>query len=219
MLRGVPERSTTIVTSMASAPQVTPNRRGARSRQAVLDAAERLMAIHGYEGASLSAIIAESGIPISSVYHYYGSKDKILLAVMERGADRFFHSLPPIDGGVEAPEARLEQVFSTIGAALTAHPDFLRLLITLAVQPQSAVDAAEVHNVVNNIREEALRRLRAVIAIAFGRRRDARAVDRLARFTLAMIDGAFVAAQSDPSASILELLDQLPAALVALNDR
>ena len=33
---------------------------------------------------------------MSSVYHYFGSKDGILLAVMERGADRFFADLPDL---------------------------------------------------------------------------------------------------------------------------
>ena len=38
----------------------------------------------------------QDGIPMSSVYHYFGSKDRILLAVMERGADRFFADLPDL---------------------------------------------------------------------------------------------------------------------------
>ena len=52
------------------------------------------MAEQGYEGASINAIVKEAGIPISSVYHYFGSKDGVLVAVMERGAERFFASLP-----------------------------------------------------------------------------------------------------------------------------
>src|SRR5680860_732462 len=79
---------------MASRTAVTPNRRGMKSRELVLDAAERVMATDGFEAATLARVVAESGIPMSSVYHYYGSKDGILLAVMERGAERFFVDLP-----------------------------------------------------------------------------------------------------------------------------
>ena len=49
---------------------------------------------HGFEAATLARVVEAAGIPMSSVYHYYGSKDGILLAVMERGAERFFDDLP-----------------------------------------------------------------------------------------------------------------------------
>ena len=82
---------------MTARTDVTPNRRGVRSRELVLDAAERVMAEHGFEAATLDRMVTEAGIPMSSVYHYFGSKDGILLAVMERGADRFFADLPGLD--------------------------------------------------------------------------------------------------------------------------
>jgi AcrR family transcriptional regulator len=74
-----------------------------RSRELVLDAAERVMAEDGFEAATLARVVAESGIPMSSVYHYYGSKDGILLAVMERGAERFFADLPDWDRRIGRP--------------------------------------------------------------------------------------------------------------------
>ena len=54
---------------MAAKAEVTPNRRGVKSRELVLDAAERVMAEHGYDGASLARVVDEAGIPLSSVYH------------------------------------------------------------------------------------------------------------------------------------------------------
>jgi len=45
---------------------VTPNRRGMKSRELVLDAAERVMAEHGFEAATLACVVAEAGIPMSS---------------------------------------------------------------------------------------------------------------------------------------------------------
>jgi AcrR family transcriptional regulator len=55
--------------------EVTPNRRGARSREAVLDAAERLIAENGFEAATVGALVKAAGIPASSIYHYFGSKE------------------------------------------------------------------------------------------------------------------------------------------------
>jgi hypothetical protein len=46
-----------------------------------------------------------------------------------------------------------------------------------------------------------------------------RAADRLARFTLAAIDGAFIARQEDDGLKIEDLLEYAPAALMALHDR
>jgi hypothetical protein len=62
----------------------------------------------------------------------------------------------------------------------------------------------------------ALVRLRAQMAIVFGIDAKGKAADHLARFTLAAVDGAFVAHQSHPAVTLGSLLDHLPAALVAV---
>jgi len=41
---------------------VTPNRRGMKSRELVLDAADRVMAEHGFEAATLARVVAEAGV-------------------------------------------------------------------------------------------------------------------------------------------------------------
>jgi AcrR family transcriptional regulator len=200
---------------MAALPDVTPNRRGARSRAAVLDAAERLMAAHGYEAATVSRLVDESGIPLSSVYHYFGSKDGVLLAVMERGAERFFASLPAVDRRSGRPADHLRLVVRTVTAALAEHPDFLRLLVVLAAQPPKG-DEREIHAVINRIRRVALDGLAGQIAIAFGAEPSDEVVVRLARFTLAAFDGAFVAWQAEPSITLDGVLEHLPSALIAM---
>jgi len=199
---------------MASRAAVTPNRRGMKSRELVLDAAERVMATEGFEAATLARVVAESGIPMSSVYHYYGSKDGILLAVMDRGAERFFADVPDPDRRVETADEHLRQVVETAITTLERHPNFLRLLLVYAIQPPPS-DAADLDAVVGRVRERALGRLRKQISIAFDDdSRNAR-TDQLARFALAAFDGAFVAWQTDPGAKLGRLLAPLPAALVA----
>jgi AcrR family transcriptional regulator len=184
-----------------------------KSRELVLDAAERVMATEGFEAATLARVVAESGIPMSSVYHYYGSKDGILLAVMERGAERFFADLPDLDRRVGSAAEHLRQVVVTAVATLERHPSFLRLLIVFAIQPPRT-DAGEVYAVVGRVRELALGRLRKQISIAFGDDPRAARTDQLARFGLAAFDGAFVAWQTDPGATLGRLLEPLPGALV-----
>ncbi len=199
---------------MASRTAVTPNRRGMKSRELVLDSAERVMATDGFEAATLARVVAESGIPMSSVYHYFGSKDGILLAVMERGAEQFFADVPDPDRRVGPAAEHLRQIVATAITTLERHPNFLRLLIVFAIQPPHS-DAGDVDGVVGRVRELALGRLRKQISIAFDDDPRSARTDQLSRFALAAFDGAFVAWQADPGATLGRLLAPLPAALVA----
>jgi AcrR family transcriptional regulator len=200
---------------MAAGAEVTPNRRGARSREAVLDAAERLMAEQGYEAATVARLVEEAGIPPSSIYHYFGSKEGVLLAVMERGAERFFDELPVIDRRIGSQADHLRAVVDTVATTLERNPDFLRILVVMAAQPINA-GQGEVHRVVNRVRERALVGLRAQMGVVFGLDADGKEADHLARFALAAVDGAFVAYQSRPEVTLAGLLEHLPAALIAV---
>jgi AcrR family transcriptional regulator len=181
----------------------------------VLDAAESLMAEHGFQAATVAALVERAGIPPSSIYHYFGSKEGVLLAVMERGAQRFFAELPQAGMQAGSRLAQLKGLVEAVDSTLARHPDFLRILVVLAAQPLEAGDG-EVHTVVNRVRELALVRLRAQMELTFGVDRDGAQADHLARFALAAFDGAFVAHQSQPQITIGSLLEHLPAALVAV---
>ena len=200
---------------MATHADVTPNRRGIRSRELVLDAAERVMAEQGFEAATLARVVEEAGIPMSSVYHYYGSKDGILLAVMERGAQRFFADLPDWKHRIGRPAEHLGTVLSTTARTLERHPNFLRLLIVFAVQPP-ARGGDQIEVVVARVRRLGLDRLRDQLAIAFGDDPDDPVTIRLARIVLATIDGAFVASQADDAVTLEDLLEPLVPAVIAV---
>ena len=193
---------------------MTPNRRGVKSRELVLDAAERVMAEDGFEAATLARVVQEAGVPMSSVYHYYGSKDGILLAVMERGAERFFAGLPDPDRRNGRGVDHLNVVISTAVQQLERQPNFLRLMVVFAVQPPRGGDG-QVDAVVGRVREMALDRLRRQIGIAFGDDPRSATADRLARFALAVFDGAFVASQTDAGATLQRTLELLAPAVVA----
>jgi AcrR family transcriptional regulator len=198
---------------MATRPEVTPNRRGVRSRELVLDAAERLMSEHGYEAATVAALKKEAGIPMSSIYHYFGSKDGVLFAVMERGSTRFFADLPPLTPRPRRAVEHLRVTVASFAKALDRNPDFMRLLIAMAAQPPRA---GEVFAVTHRTRKKARLRLRDEIKIAFGPDTDDHTTDRLAHFAHAALDGAFVSQQIEPDVSLDTILAGLPAALVAI---
>lgn len=57
--------------------------RGQATRAHIIDVAMRLFATHGYDGTSIEAVLAESGVSRGSLYHHFAGKDALFLAVLE----------------------------------------------------------------------------------------------------------------------------------------
>jgi AcrR family transcriptional regulator len=66
--------------------------RAVREAQMVA-AAERLFAEHGYHGVSMDQIAAASGISKPMLYDYFGSKEGLFLACVERARGRLFEEI------------------------------------------------------------------------------------------------------------------------------
>lgn len=183
---------------MPSADSVTAVRRnaqGVRAREEILDAASRVMSEHGYEGASISAIIKESGLQKSSIYWQFDSKAAIAAAVMERGARRFFDETGTRRVRGKAG-TRLQAFLTDIADNLDKHEEFLRLFLTLLITNRDPAVA----EVLDRVRDEAHARMREFIAMAFEAEGDDVAgviADQLAGLGVALFDGYFLAAQID----------------------
>jgi AcrR family transcriptional regulator len=54
------------------------------SRDRLLDSAERLFARHGVEGVSLRGINADAGLSPAALHYHFGSKDKLVEALLDR---------------------------------------------------------------------------------------------------------------------------------------
>ncbi len=54
------------------------------TRAALVDAAAELFATHGVEGVSIRSINSQAGLAAASVHYHFGSKDRLLDAVLER---------------------------------------------------------------------------------------------------------------------------------------
>ncbi len=84
------------------------------------------MSVHGYEGASISEIIKETGIQKSSIYWQFDSKSVIAAAVMERGARRFLDAIT-MRGTRGDAGARPRKSMRESATLLDEHEEFLRL--------------------------------------------------------------------------------------------
>ena len=61
----------------------------AERHEAILAAARRVFATHGYEGATVVRLERETGLSRGAIFNYFPSKDDLFLALARRDADRF----------------------------------------------------------------------------------------------------------------------------------
>ncbi|PCJ84589.1 MAG: TetR family transcriptional regulator [Hyphomicrobiales bacterium] len=62
----------------------TSKRNAHSSSVAILDAAEHLMSLRGYNSVSMREIAKQAKVSLSSVTHFYGTKENLLAAIYER---------------------------------------------------------------------------------------------------------------------------------------
>ncbi|PAW93051.1 hypothetical protein CKK33_05900 [Mucilaginibacter sp. MD40] len=63
----------------------------------ILDAAEKVFAEHGYDGASTRMISGEAGVNMAMLSYYFGSKEGVFLAIFERRIAAFQATLLSIN--------------------------------------------------------------------------------------------------------------------------
>ena len=185
---------------------------GDRSREEILDAATRLMAARGFDGTSISTLAKESGLPASSIYWHFGSKEGVLMAVMERGAQEFVRLTSPENLPLAASRSeKVTWVLQRAARIIEESPEFLRLqTILLLSAPAGGANAA-----VLRLRQQQRDGLRDALALCFAEPGSAPATqtaDRLVDFAGATFEGAFLAAQGGSaaySATLAKLADTL----------
>lgn len=90
---------------------------GARTR--LIDATARLMQIQGYHNTGLSQILAESGAPRGSLYHYFpGGKVDLAIAAIDYASDRLAVLLTEICAPHDDPVSGIAAVLDHFAADL-----------------------------------------------------------------------------------------------------
>jgi AcrR family transcriptional regulator len=101
------------------------------SKQAILDAAETVFAEKGYDGASLQEICDLAGVTRGLPNYFFGSKEKLYHAVLDRAFTRSQDLITFIHEQARAPEANVHEILRVVIERLfddlTAHPTFVRL--------------------------------------------------------------------------------------------
>lgn len=195
------------------------------SRRRILQAAAEISAERGYDGTSLALVTKRSGLPASSVYWHFGSKDELLAEVIEHSYRKWLPEIPrwtPPEPGTDFDRGEhLRTALRQAGQSFADHPEFMRLGLMLVLERRDVEPAARARFL--RIREEMLTAMgewwSAVLPSELLDRRP-ELPRRLAQLTMAASDGLYAMCSAAPEEFDLAALQELlAAALDAVAER
>jgi AcrR family transcriptional regulator len=120
-----------------SVPDTTAKRKRAqqvrnpeRTRAAILEAARREVADKGLAGARVDVVARRAGTNKRMIYHYFGDKDALYLAVLEDTYRHIRHAERRLDLTRKAPSEGLRELALFTWHYYLDHPEFLSILAT-----------------------------------------------------------------------------------------
>lgn len=186
-----------------------PSRRqranGVESRKRILDAAIEIAGERGYEGTSIAAVSAKCGLPASSIYWHFESKDGLLAAVIEGSFDAWLSQVDLPGEETGTPRERVTAMARAVGKSLVNAPDFLRLGLMLAMERRQQEPRAR--EMFLKVREIARIKLTDMARTVFPEL-DRAQTEYVVTLTVAGADGLFVQYQiSDIELDLVELFE------------
>jgi AcrR family transcriptional regulator len=111
-------------------PAMPPERQrdAERTRAEILEVATAEFAERGYSGARVDEIADRMRTTKRMIYYYFGSKERLYIAVLERAYAQLRDAEQTLDVEHLAPEAAIRQLAELTFDHHEAHPDFLRLV-------------------------------------------------------------------------------------------
>src|SRR5579872_5630953 len=105
--------------------------RRAGSREAIVEAAERLFLQRGFGAVSMDDLAEAAGVARRTLYNQFASKEEIFREMLARVSGQLEHALPP---GIETP-GNVEEVLRLIAQAILGlhkQPEYLGFLRMVA---------------------------------------------------------------------------------------
>src|SRR3954454_21207006 len=107
-------------------------------REAVLETAIRLLDAEGVQALTMRRLASELGVSAMSPYRHVGSKDELLMVLVDRLAARLVYPARPPD-----PKGSMLVLWSTIYDSLAEHPWVPEVLARRRMMAPSVLDAIE----------------------------------------------------------------------------
>jgi TetR/AcrR family transcriptional regulator, regulator of autoinduction and epiphytic fitness len=104
-----------------------PNARRGGSREAIIEAAERLFLVRGFGSVSMDELAEDAGVARRTLYNQFTSKEEIFREMLLRVSGQLEHAFPP---GIET-KGSVEQVLRLIARAIVElhrQPEYLGFL-------------------------------------------------------------------------------------------
>jgi AcrR family transcriptional regulator len=192
------------------------HRQGEESRLAILEATLGIAAERGYDGTTVALVQEATGLPASSIYWHFGSKDELLAATLEHSYRSWRASAPT---WVPAPEPddvgdRIESRFQRAAGALTTSPQFWSLGLLLTLQQRVKEPAARrLYRDVRQDTETAIRDWWITVLTPDAVAADRGLPRRLARLHMMLMDGLFLQVRSTSGRDTRRLVSLVSAGL------
>jgi AcrR family transcriptional regulator len=100
------------------------------TREAILRAATKVFAKHGFDGGRVEQISKAAKSHDRMIYYYFGSKEGLFIAVLEDTYRRFNEAESALVLDIAQPAVALQTVIRFIWTYYQKHPDFITLLNT-----------------------------------------------------------------------------------------
>jgi AcrR family transcriptional regulator len=135
--------------SQSSAPfrprRSAPGMEDQGTRQRVIDAAIRCILEQGFYRASSNAIAEAAGLSWGVIQYYFGSRESLMLAVVEEGNRRLIEGLAKTEITGDTMSERLEQYFAVL-ESYYGNPEylaFIQALLNLSHDPRTSAQTLE----------------------------------------------------------------------------
>jgi AcrR family transcriptional regulator len=132
-----------VVAQSSSEAVPAAGRDAARTRAEILDVATHEFADNGYAGARVDEIAAKTRTTKRMIYYYFGSKEQLFVAVLEREYARIRGLESELDVEHLDPVEALRQLVSLTFDHHEAHPDFIRLVSIENIHRAEHIAASE----------------------------------------------------------------------------
>ena len=100
-----------------------------RTRGRILEAAREVFCQRGVDGATVEGIARRAGVNKRMIYHYFGGKDALYLAVLEAVYTHRRHHDALLDVRQSDPEEGLRRMIRAAFTYCRENPDYIKLLI------------------------------------------------------------------------------------------
>jgi AcrR family transcriptional regulator len=115
-------------------------------RDEILDEGQRLVYTKGYEQMTIQDILDDLQIAKGTFYHYFGSKQALLEAIIERMLDEVKQVLIPIVEAADMPALeKLQHFFTALGRWKTTQKAFLLALLRVWFTDDNVLVRQKVH--------------------------------------------------------------------------